>query len=354
MAGGGRMQETGQKTPLSPRHNRKVTPAGRGVGKQRVRKRSNPATAGRWRQGSEYMLPSRVGRARPRPLGIGVSAVVVMGLAAVALAGFVLMASLFDPKPGPVVGVSGTSTDSASSTQDGRHRDVLAANPLYLSGELGSVTCPAPETDPHDPASMENFLHEVTDCLDEAWGGHLTEAGLEFEPPNRVYWYTSGQSPCGTYPLEGTSAFYCHANKGLYLGVEDIVTNSASSDRTAAYAFLLGHEYSHHVQGEAGILTQHPDTQNGAGSSRRDEWSRRSELQANCLSGVFLGAVESSFPIEEAQREEILRDAELRADRDDEHTHGNDANSRMWTEHGMDRRDPAACNTWEAEEELVD
>ncbi len=320
---------------------------GRNNATEPVRKRS---------LGSEYVLPGRSGRARPRPLGVGVSVVVVMGLASVALAGFVSVASLFGTGSGPAPATGPPTGPSEQTDPDqGRPRDVLTTNALYLSGELRSVACPAPEMEAGDPRSMEDFLHEVTDCLDQAWGEHLTAAGLEFEPPNRVYWYSSGQSPCGTYPVEGLSAFYCHANKGLYLGVEDIVAGSGHSDRTAAYTFLLGHEYGHHVQGETGILSQYQEMRSGSnGEESRDEWSRRSELQANCLSGVFLGAVENSFPIGEAEREEVLRDAALRADRGDTHTHGSPANGRLWTSHGMDRRDPAACNTWEAEEELVD
>ncbi|UOE22134.1 neutral zinc metallopeptidase [Thermobifida halotolerans] len=275
-----------------------------------------------------------------------------MGLAAVALAGFVLVAALFDTGPRPVAETARPAATSGEETVT-LSRETLSTNPLYLSGELRSVTCPAPELDADDPESMEFFLHEVTDCLDEAWGTHLADAGVSFDPPNRIYWYASGQSPCGTYPVEGTSAFYCYANKGLYLGVEDIVADSGHSDQAAAYTFLLGHEYGHHVQGEAGILPQYQQARGGGGENH-DEWTRRSELQANCLSGVFLGSVGSSFPIEESEREEIMQDAALRADRGDSRTHGSAVNGQMWTSHGMDRRDPAACNTWEAEEELVD
>ncbi|MBO2530011.1 MAG: peptidase [Thermobifida sp.] len=289
-------------------------------------------------------------------MGIGVSISLFMGLASVALAGFVLVASFLESGTRPLAGTAPPPADSGPAPPEGAlARDILTTNPLYLSGELRPVTCPAPELDPADPESVENFLHEVTDCLDEAWGTHLSAAGLEFEPPNRIYWYTSGQSPCGTYPAEGTSAFYCHANKGLYLGVEDIVADSGHSDQAVAYTFLLGHEYGHHVQGETGILTQYQAMRSGSdGKENRDAWSRRSELQANCLSGVFLGAVENSFPVGTTEREEVLRDVALRADRGDIHTHGSPDNGQLWTKHGMDRKDPAACNTWEAREELVD
>ena len=46
---------------------------------------------------------------------------------------------------------------------------VLTDNPLYSTGEMTEVTCKAPALDPEDEASMEKFLHDMTDCLDQAW-----------------------------------------------------------------------------------------------------------------------------------------------------------------------------------------
>ncbi|TDQ55193.1 neutral zinc metallopeptidase [Actinorugispora endophytica] len=307
-------------------------------------------------RGGEYALP--VHAAKPRPhLDIGVLVVLITGLAAVALAGFATVASFFETgaRPVPPAEPAAEATADTEQYQASLARETLRANPLYTSGQLASVTCPAPALDVDDPVSMEAFLHSVTDCLDKAWSVHFEDSELPFEPPNRIYWYTSGQSPCGNYPVEGSSAFYCHANKGLYLGVEDIVETSGHIGEAEAYTFLLSHEYGHHVQGESGILGQYQQSRGDSeAAGERDLWTRRSELQANCLGGVFLGSVADSFPIGEDERADVLEDAAMRADRGDVHTHGTPANGRMWTEHGMDRMDPASCNTWEAEEELVD
>ncbi|GAB3206870.1 hypothetical protein SAMN02745673_01215 [Marinactinospora thermotolerans DSM 45154] len=308
--------------------------------------------------GAGYGPPSYARRPRRR-LDIGVTGVLLTGFAAVGLAGFVTVAGLFDEDGTEqgAAGLPGTSADLGREEDGVRRvgRNALTDNRLYEGGELVEVECPAPELDPDDAASMETFLHTVTDCLDEAWTAQFGDSRMPFEPPNRIYWYTSGQSPCGTYPVEGAAAFYCQANKGLYLGVEDIVDNSADSRRPAAYTFLLSHEYAHHVQGEAGILDHFHAVRGAADTeAERDAWTRRSELQANCLGGVFLGTVDDSFPLGAREQAHILEDAELRGDYGAAgRTHGSPDNGRMWTAHGMDRRDPAACNTWEAGEELV-
>ena len=290
-------------------------------------------------------------------MGIGVSLTLGVGLAAVGLTGFLMISALLPSSeawsyPTPPPGAETVRPGEGTFSEGGRD-DPLGDNPLYRIGELGEVTCEAPELDQRDPASVEAFIDRIADCLDRAWGSYFSAAGMEFDSPNRVYWHSSGHSPCGAFPTEGTAAFYCQANRGLYLGVEEIVAASAGSDRPEAYTFLLSHEYGHHVQGQSRILAEFHSARADVDGEEADELTRRNELQANCLGGVFLGASGTSLGLGERERENILDDVRLRSDRGDEHTHGSAENGRMWTAHGMDRVDPAACNTWNAPEELV-
>ncbi|OKI13738.1 peptidase [Nocardiopsis sp. TSRI0078] len=299
-------------------------------------------------------------------MGIGVSLTLGTGLAAAGFTAFLTISALLPssnawshPASLPVAEADEEAGRTADGASAGRpvagtgEGDLLGGNLLYRIGELGEVTCEAPVLDEEDPASVEAFVHEIADCLDRAWGSYFEAAGMEFTAPNRVYWYAAGHSPCGAFPTEGTAAFYCQANQGLYLGVRDIVAASAGSDRPEAYTFLLSHEYGHHVQGQSRILAEFHSARAGVDQEEADELTRRNELQANCLGGVFLGSSSQSLGFGGSERENILDDVELRADRGDEHTHGSVGNSRLWTAHGMDRVDPAACNTWNAPEELV-
>ncbi|WP_052809582.1 neutral zinc metallopeptidase [Streptomonospora alba] len=304
-----------------------------------------------------YPLPPYAHRPRQR-LGLGVTLVLLTGLTAMGFAAFVSVSALSGPAhAGPVPdGPRAAPVSAGAPAPQDSGAGALAGNPLYDSGEMARVTCPAPGLDPGDPASMEDFLHEITDCLDTAWRKQLTESGVEFEPPTRVYWYTAGQSPCGSYPAAGTAAFYCQANEGLYLGIQDIVENSAENEHPEAYTFLLSHEYAHHVQGEAGVLGRFHAVRAAKGDgAAKDELTRRNELQANCLGGLFLGSVAGSYPIGSQEHANILADAERRGDfAPGDRTHGSPDNGRLWTDHGMDRSDPAACNTWEARKDLVE
>jgi predicted metalloprotease len=291
-------------------------------------------------------------------MGLGVSLTLGTGLAAVGFTGFLAFSAMLSSSDAawshPVASAGPADGGGEHQRAVSTGGDMLGDNPLYRIGELGEVTCEAPELDPEDPESVEGFVHEIADCLDRAWSDYFASAGMEFSSPNRVYWYSAGNSPCGAFPTQGTAAFYCQANQGLYLGVEDIVEASAGSDRPEAYTFLLSHEYGHHVQGQSRILAEFHEARAGVDRETADELTRRNELQANCLGGVFLGASGPGLGHGGSERENILDDVGLRSDRGGDHTHGSARNGRLWTAHGMDRVDPGACNTWDAPEDLVE
>ncbi|MUL43301.1 metalloprotease [Streptomonospora sp. PA3] len=252
--------------------------------------------------------------------------------------------------------LSGPPQTSADTRRPSGHA-ALVDNPLYSTGQLVPLPCPAPRLDVHDPASVEKFLDTVTDCLDDAWARQFEEAGIPFDPPKRVYWSEGGTSPCREYP-SAAGAFYCRAVESIYIGTSDVVEKWGGTEQSAVYASLLAHEYGHHVQGEAGLLEYYHDQRaNEPSRVQANAWTRKSELQANCLAGVFLGAVEATYPLDDEDIDAVLDDAAATADRPDapaeERTHGTAENSVLWLEHGLKQESPGACNTWAVEDESV-
>ncbi|WP_017581317.1 neutral zinc metallopeptidase [Nocardiopsis valliformis] len=294
-------------------------------------------------------------------MGLGVSLSLGTGLAAVGFTGFLSISAMLPSAEAALGEPLGPGPDQvliadvaeAPAADPVPIQDPFGQNPLYANGELGEVTCKPPKMDTGDPKSVEVFVHAIADCLDAAWAAYFAEAGIPFTSPNRIYWYAEGHSPCGPFPTQGTAAFYCQANQGLYLGVEDIVAASAGSEEAEAYTFLLSHEYGHHVQGQSRILAEFHALRANADEETADELTRRNELQADCLGGVFIGAAGESLGYGESERTNILDSVGRRSDHAGTSTHGSVENGRLWTAHGMDRVDPAACNTWEAREELV-
>lgn len=264
-----------------------------------------------------------------------------------------------DSPPADGTGVPGSDSFPGRTEAQDRPtgRAALVANPLYESGRLSPLPCPMPELDPEDPASMEEFLNTVADCLDRTWETQFAEAGLEFDAPERVFWEKPGVSPCRPYPSPA-GAFYCRASGSIYIGLTDVVEKWNGATQSVIYASLLAHEYAHHVQSESGLLEYYHE-QRGLepDEADRNAWTRRSELQANCMAGAFLGSVRVSYPLTDGDLDTLLTDTAATADRPDEtaeeRTHGSIDNSVSWTEQGWKGQGPGSCNTWEAPEEEV-
>lgn len=233
----------------------------------------------------------------------------------------------------------------------------LLANPLYETGRLSPLPCPVPDVEVHEPASMELFLNQVADCLDDVWQTQFERAGIAFSPPDRVFWTEPGVSPCRAYP-SAAGAFYCRAGGAIYIGTEDVVEKWNGAEESVVYASLLAHEYAHHVQGESGLLEYyHEQRRLEEDDAGRNTWTRRSELQANCLAGAFLGSVRVSYPLSDHDLDVLLDDASATADRegdpDEKRTHGSSENSIGWTRSGWEDQSPGACNTWDVEDESL-
>ncbi len=229
-------------------------------------------------------------------------------------------------------------------------KGALTANPLYETDRLASLPCPTPDLDVDDTDSVAHFLNVLTDCLDGAWSTQFREAGIPYEPPRRVFWTDPGSSPCRDYPSQA-GAFYCRADKSVYVGTSDIIEKWNGAENGIVYASLLAHEYGHHVQGESGLLEHyHQQRRLEETVEARNRWTRKGELQANCFAGAFLGSVALTYPVTDEDRETVLEDASSTADREDEpeeeRTHGSAENGAYWLEQGLDEQSPGACNTW--------
>lgn len=238
-------------------------------------------------------------------------------------------------------GASTPELDAAVRETSGR---VNALRALPRSG------CAVPVIEENDPASMAAFMGALTDCLDAAWQASV---GSGFTRPDRVFWDSPGRSPCGDFPASGASAFYCPTNQGMYIGTADVVRASGYAPVSfyTIYGRVLAHEYAHHVQNQAGILTLAWNLRARATQARAMELTRRAELQAQCLAGVYFHTVRLAPPVDAYQWESALEDSRARgedAKPEQERSHGSGDNYAGWLDRGFTTGTPASCDTWKA------
>ncbi len=143
----------------------------------------------------------------------------------------------------------------------------------------------------YDTASIRANWTSAVECLGDRWEETLTGLEIPYRDPGLVIVEnaSNAESPCGQN-YAGAPAFYCGSNETIYLLMDNM--NVDDGWPMEAYLETVAHEFGHHVQHLSGILAaewEHrfevgPDTSEGELSARR------TELQASCFGGMWLGS----------------------------------------------------------------
>jgi uncharacterized protein len=232
------------------------------------------------------------------------------------------------------------------------NRTVLQSK-LYKVGRIPASRCKEPVARATSLPKVKLYYGQFLDCLNKAWAPVMREAGFQFTAPKLVVY--AGRSANTACDLTST-AVYCDGT--IYMSADYDLKNQATYDplwTRTTMAFLIAHEYGHHVQAMAGILQASHSRESALSNSALALLeSRRRELQASCLSGVYLGADKQFFPARGAWLLKWKWTVRNRGDEwNPQRTHGNKTNHSRWSRAGFDAADPAACNTFAAKPATV-
>jgi uncharacterized protein len=192
------------------------------------------------------------------------------------------------------------------------------------------------------------FVNSIQDYWTDAYPGY-TEA--------QTVLFTGGvNTGCGSATSD-VGPFYCPPDRSVYLDLgfyDDLQTRFGAEGGPLAEAYVVAHEYGHHIQNLQGVL------QPGGGGTGEESRAVRTELMADCYAGVWVNHAAATGFLEPPTGDQINQALSAAAAVGDDRiqaktqgqvdpegwTHGSAEQRQRWFTVGVDTGDPNACDTF--------
>ncbi|MFL4469801.1 neutral zinc metallopeptidase [Tateyamaria armeniaca] len=226
---------------------------------------------------------------------------------------------------------------------------------------LSGGSAPATTSRPLSEADVREgeLAARVLATTEAVWSREFPEqVGRPYTPPVMVLFSGTTSSPCGG-ASGATGPFYCPADNKAYLDTAffDTMRDRLGAGGDFAAAYVIAHEVAHHVQNQLGVLGQVHQARQRAGQAEANALTVRSELMADCLSGIWarnVGDLMERGDLEEAlNAARMIGDDHLqrqagRVPQPHTFTHGTSEQRARWFERGYDSGYIRDCDTFAA------
>ena len=214
------------------------------------------------------------------------------------------------------------------------------------------------EGTPADEAGL--FVDVIGANINDVW----VQALPGYTPPTVVLYEQGTNTGCG-FGQAAMGPFYCPPDQTVYLDLsfwQEMETKLGASSAEFARAYVIAHEFGHHVQTLTGASQKVREAQQAARSQEEaNQYSIALELQADCYAGVWAAQAErvsgGSVALGQGDMEVGLKTAQAIGDdmiqkrmtgkvTPEGFTHGTAAQRMEWLERGYQSGDPNTCDTF--------
>lgn len=149
------------------------------------------------------------------------------------------------------------------------------------------------------------FVGAIMGNLEDAWGQILPQQSrVRFQKAKLVLFTGQVSSACG-YASAATGPFYCPGDYQLYLDFAffDELRREFKAPGDFAQAYVIAHEYGHHIQNLTGTMEKVQR------QGQNNQLSVALELQADCYAGIWANYAQKQNRLEPGDTDEALRAA---------------------------------------------
>ncbi|MBW0109412.1 neutral zinc metallopeptidase, partial [Pseudonocardia sp. KRD-182] len=204
----------------------------------------------------------------------------------------------------------------------------------------------------------------VVNSLDAYWTDAFARSGQTYQPPRTNFFAGGVNTACGS-ASSAVGPFYCPGDNEVYIDLgffDELEQTFGARGGPFARAYVIAHEYGHHIQALLGTNSRVQTGDTGPTSG-----SVRLELQADCYAGVWANhatttPTSSGEPlIVDVTQDDVAAALDTAARIGDDYiqtqlgggqvdesqfSHGSSAQRELWYTTGYETGDPSQCDTF--------